>query len=211
MLSVNSVRANLATRYAYKFGRIEIYFKQNSVSLRIRFTNPYYLILQKCLEIQDVEVSRRRVPIFAKGGNFFCRSFVNIFGRAFHHIRLFHFANVNLEKFTWIACLNRTISTCEDHWICLNIFLFKKPLICPNTLLRHWEISKRYIELFWLQRTDLKTFLHGITPHLLVMLGLVVDGVHDDEREVPVVDLLLERPDKRTAISLLHVFFVNVL
>lgn len=53
--------------------------------------------------------------------------------------------------------------------------------------------------------------MHGITPHLLVMLGLVVDGVHDNEGEVAVVDLLLERPDERAAISLLHVLLIDVL
>ena len=57
----------------------------------------------------------------------------------------------------------------------------------------------------------LKAFQLGIAPHLLVVLGLVVDGVDDDEAEVSVVDLFLEGLDEGHPVALFKLFFVGVL
>ena len=57
----------------------------------------------------------------------------------------------------------------------------------------------------------LKAFQLGIAPHLLVVFGLVVDGVDHDEAEVPVVDLLLEGLDEGHPVALFKLFFVGVL
>lgn len=45
-------------------------------------------------------------------------------------------------------------------------------------------------------RSYLEPLLLGVTPHVTVVLGLVVDTVDNDEGKVAVVNLLLERLDE---------------
>jgi len=57
----------------------------------------------------------------------------------------------------------------------------------------------------------LESFLHSVAPHLFVVVRLVVDGINDEEGEVPVVDLLLEGLDEGDAIALLQLLLIGVL
>jgi len=61
------------------------------------------------------------------------------------------------------------------------------------------------------QHRYLKPSLHGVAPHLFVVLCLAVDGIDDHEGEVAVVYLLLERLDEGGTVAGLHFLFVLVL
>ena len=60
-------------------------------------------------------------------------------------------------------------------------------------------------------RLYLKPFEHSVAPHFLVMFGPTVDRIHDDEGKVSVINLFLERSNKRSSVRILHLFFVFVL
>ena len=56
-----------------------------------------------------------------------------------------------------------------------------------------------------------ESFLLGVTPHFLVMTGLVVDAIHHDERKVTVVDLFLERFRQTRAITRFQIRLILIL